>query len=111
VAEPLRFFMDQHVPRAVSQGLRRRGIDVLTAQDAGRCGLTDAEQLRLATAEGRVVVTFDSDFIALHLTGVPHAGIAWCPEQKYGVGQLIQALLLLHGVLDADDMRNHLEYL
>jgi hypothetical protein len=42
---------------------------------------------------------------------VPHPGIAWCPEQKYSIGQLIQALLLLHGVLDSDAMRNHIEYL
>jgi hypothetical protein len=103
--------MDQHIPGPASQGLRRHGVDVLTAQEAGRCGLPDADQLAFATAAGRVLVTFDTDFLALHQSGVPHAGIAWCPEQKYGVGQLIQALLLVHGVLDADAMRNHVEYL
>jgi hypothetical protein len=111
VAEPIRFFMDQHIPAAVSQGVRRHGVDVLTAQEAGRCGASDADQLAFATAAGRVLVTFDSDFLGLHQSGVSHAGIAWCPEQKYGVGQLIQALLLVHGVLDADAMRNHVEYL
>jgi hypothetical protein len=111
VAEPIRYFMDQHVPRPVSQGLRRHGIDVLTAQEAGRCGLLDPDQLAFATAAGRVLVTFDADFLALHRAGVPHGGIAWCPEQKYGMGQLIQALLLVHGVLDRDAMRNHVEYL
>jgi hypothetical protein len=38
-------------------------------------------------------------------------GIAWCPEQKNTIGQLVQALLLLHGVLDRDTMKNHVEYL
>jgi hypothetical protein len=42
---------------------------------------------------------------------VADAGIAWCPEMKYTVGQLIPALLLVHGVLDADSMKNHIEYL
>jgi hypothetical protein len=42
---------------------------------------------------------------------VEHAGIAWCQARKYSTGQLIQALLLLHGVLDHDAMRNHVEYL
>lgn len=111
MSEPIRFFMDQHLPRPVSLGLRRRGIDVLTAQEAGRCGLSDLEQLTFATAEDRVVVTFDSDFLALHQSGVPHAGIAWCPEQKYGIGQLLHALLLLHGILDQDAMGNHVEFL
>jgi hypothetical protein len=103
--------MDQHFPGPVSQGLRRHGVDVLTAQEANRCGLPDPDQLAFATAEERVMATFDSDFLALHQAGVQHAGIAWCPEQKYGIGPLIQALLLLHGILDRDAMRNHVEYL
>lgn len=111
MAEPIRFYMDQHFPAAVSYGLRRHGVDVLTAQEAGRCGLSDQEQLEFATAEERVVATFDTDFLALHQAGVPHAGIAWCQEHKHGIGQFIQALLLVHGVLDRDGMRNHVEYL
>ena len=57
------------------------------------------------------MVTFDTDYLALHQAGTQHAGIAWCPEQKHSIGQLIQALLLVHGVLDRDSMRNHVEYL
>lgn len=29
------FYMDEHVPRAISVGLRLRGVDVLTAQEDG----------------------------------------------------------------------------
>ncbi len=111
MAEPLRFYMDQHVPGPVSRGLARRGVDVRTAQEADRCGLPDSEQLAFATAEGRVMVSFDPDYPALHQSGVEHAGIAWCAARKYGIGELIQALLLLHAVLDDEAMRNHLEYL
>ena len=111
MAEPIQFYMDQHFPGPASQGLRRHGVDVLTAQEAGRCGLPDAGQLAFATAQKRAMVSFDTDFLALHQVGVQHAGIAWCPEQKYGIGQLIQSLLLLHGVLDRDSMRDHVEYL
>jgi predicted nuclease of predicted toxin-antitoxin system len=103
--------MDQHFPGPASTGLRRHGIDILTSQDANRCGLSDPDQLAFATAEGRVFVTFDTDFLALHQRGTSHAGIAWCQEQKYSIGQLIQALKLLHGVLNRDDMINHVEYL
>jgi predicted nuclease of predicted toxin-antitoxin system len=111
VGEPIRFFMDQHFPGPASRGLRRHRIDVLTAQEAGRCGLPDPEQLAFAAAEDRVLVTFDTDFLLLHQSGARHAGIAWCQEQKYSIGELIQALLLLHGTLDRDSMRNHVEYL
>lgn len=111
MAEPIQFYMEQHIPFAVSDGLRRHGVSVVTAQEARRCGLPDTDQLAFATAEQRVVVTFDTDYLALHQSRTPHAGIAWCSEQKYGVGQLIQALLLLHGVFERDAMQNHLEYL
>jgi hypothetical protein len=103
--------MDQHYPGPVTQGLRRLGIDVLTAQEAGRCGLSDLDQLAFATAEQRVMATFDSDYLALHQSGIAHAGIAWCPQQKYGIGMLTQLLELLHGVADRDGMRKRVEYL
>jgi hypothetical protein len=111
VAEAIRFYMDQHFPGPASQGLRRHGVDVLTAQEAGRCGLDDRDQLAFATAQQRVMVTFDTDFLAMHQAEIQHAGIAWCPEQKYSIGQLIQALLLVHGVVDGESMCNHVEYL
>ncbi len=111
MAEPIRFYFDQHLWASVVEGLRREGIDVLTAQDAGRCGLPDPDQLAFAAADQRVLVTFDTDFLALHRSGVAHAGIAWCQEQKYSIGQLLQVLLLVQGVLDRESMRNHVEYL
>jgi hypothetical protein len=111
VADRVQFYLDQHIPGAVATGLRQRGIDVLTAQEAGRCGLPDADQLHFATARQRVLVTFDTDFLALAASGAPHAGIAWCPATKYTVGPLVHALLLLHGVLDRDAMQNQVEYL
>jgi len=57
------------------------------------------------------MVTFDVDYLALHRARVQHGGIAWCPEQKYSIGELIEVLLLLHGVVTSQDMRNHVEYL
>ena len=111
MADPIRFFMDQHFLGPVSRALVRHGVNVLTAQDAGRCGVPDPEQLAFATAEERVIVTFDSDYLALHYSGVQHAGIAWCEAEKYGIGELLAALLLVHGACDRDYMRNHVEYL
>jgi len=61
VAESIRFFFDQHMWASVAKGLRRHGIDVLTAQDAGRCGIPDPDQLAFATVQERVMVTFDTD--------------------------------------------------
>jgi len=111
VADPVRYYLDQNVLGGVAPGLRVLGIDAVTAQELGRCGLPDPDQLAFATAEGRVLVTFDQDFLVLHASGISHAGIAWCHPTKYGVGALIHALAILHGVLAADEMVNNVEYL
>lgn len=111
VPDSIRFYLDQHFPGPVAHGLRRHGVDILSAQEAGRCGYSDQDQLAFAAAQQRVLVTFDSDYLVLHKSGVKHAGIAWCQEQKYSIGQLIQALLLVHGALHREDMQNHVEYL
>ncbi|HJZ92094.1 MAG TPA: DUF5615 family PIN-like protein [Gemmataceae bacterium] len=77
MADAIRFYADQHYPAPVTAGLRRRRIDVLTAQEAGQCGASNPDQLVFATARGRVLATFDSDFLALHQSGASHAGIVW----------------------------------
>ena len=51
----LQLYMDVHVRRAVTVGLRRRGVDVLTAQDDGSDLLEDPELLDRASALGRVL--------------------------------------------------------
>jgi hypothetical protein len=48
-------YMDEHVPRAITIGLRLRGVDVLTAQEDGRRNTPDADLLDRATALGRVI--------------------------------------------------------
>jgi hypothetical protein len=109
VPEQIRFYMDEHVPTAVTQGLRRRGVDVLTVQDAGLCSATDEEHLAFALSQGRVVFTQDADFLRLHVAGAHHAGIVYAPQQT-PVGAAIRGLMLVVEVLDPDDMIDHLEF-
>lgn len=45
------------------QGLRQRGVDVVTTPESGMLGASDEEHLRRASAEGRVMVTQDDDFL------------------------------------------------
>jgi len=56
-------------------------------------------------------MTFDTDYLTLHSSGVPHAGIGWCNEDKYSIGGLIDTLVVLHTLCTAEDMHNRLEYL
>ena len=56
-------YMDVHVRRAVTAGLRLRGIDVLTAQEDGTGELPDPELLDRATELGCVLFTQDDDLL------------------------------------------------
>ena len=107
---PVRFYTDEHVARAVVNGLRERGVDVITTPEAGLLGASDEKHLEYALTEGRVLFTQDEDFLKLHAAGFEHAGIAYTP-QGATIGDTIRGLMLIHQVLDADEMNGHLEYL
>jgi hypothetical protein len=38
-------------------------------------------------------------------------GIVYCHQQKYSVGGLLQALLLVHSCFDAEEVENRVEFL
>lgn len=73
-------------------------------------GLSDAEQLAFASQQGRVMVTMDSDFIALAVEGQSHAGIVFITPRA-SISEAVSGLLLIHDVLMPDDMMNHVEYI
>ena len=100
--------MDQHVPAAESEGLRRRGVDVLTAQEAGMYSAKDEEHLAFALSGGRVIFTQDSDFLRIHAE-VRHTGLVYA-HQQMPVGDVIRRLMLIVEVLGAEDMVDHLEF-
>ena len=52
MADAIRFYTDVHVPRSVTLALRRRGVNVLTAQDVDMEAAADPEHLAHATSEG-----------------------------------------------------------
>jgi hypothetical protein len=110
VVDPIRLYMDEHVPMAVTAALRRRGIDVIRAQDAGLHPADDQVHLEFATRVGRVMVTQDADFLRLHAAGVHHAGIAYAPQQT-PVAYLTRMLTLLLDVLKPEEMIDHVEFL
>ena len=57
------FYMDVHVKEAITRGLRRRGVDVLTAQEDGSARLDDSALLDRAAALNRLIFTQDDDFL------------------------------------------------
>jgi uncharacterized protein with PIN domain len=110
VAQAVKFYTDEHAAKAVTKGLRQRGVDVLTAAEANMLGAEDEAHLALALQQQRVIFTQDHDFLRFHAAGMNHAGIAYAP-QGTSVGDIIRGLMLIYQVLSADEMRNHVEFL
>lgn len=104
------FYLDEHVAKAVAKGLRQRGIVVFTCSEMNTLGLSDVEQLALATKESWVIVTKDNDFLLLHAQNVPHSGIVFV-TRPLGIGEFINGLLLIYEVLEKKDMEGHVEFL
>jgi uncharacterized protein with PIN domain len=106
----VKFYTDEHVAKAISRGLRQRGVDAKTPVEADLMGAPDAEHLRFAASEGRVIVTQDDDILRLHAARHSHARIAYSP-QGTSIGDIIRGLMLIYQVLDAEDMIDHVEFL
>jgi predicted nuclease of predicted toxin-antitoxin system len=107
----IRFHLDEHVPHAVADGLRRLGIDVTTTTDAGLLGATDVQQIAYGIGEGRVTFTEDDDLLVLSAAGVEHAGIGYCHQNTRSIGQIIRALELIWEIYEPDEMTNRVEFL
>ena len=92
----IRLYVDEDAAEhAVVQGLRARGVDVLTTAEADRLGSSDEEQLAFAIAQHRTIYTFNvGDFARLHTDyldqELDHTGIILIPDQRYSIGEKIK---------------------
>lgn len=106
----VKFYMDEHVHPGIVKALKKRGIDVLTAQQAGMLDVDDDEHLQLAASQGRVIFTQDDDFLDEQWTGkINHNGIAYT-HQSTPMGQIIEGLILIYEAITEEEMKNHVEY-
>ena len=107
--EALRYYFDEHIDPAIAAGLRLRGIDVLTTEEAKRAhqGLDDPDQLAYAAAQGRVIVTSDRDFIKYAEMLVPYAGVVLL-QRSLSIGAYVEYLELLALTSSPESVRNQL---
>jgi hypothetical protein len=110
-----RFYIDVHVPRAITLGLRLRGVDALTAQEDHARGLTDAALLDRATLLGRVLFSRDSDLLAeataRQRDGRSFAGVIFAHQLRVTIGRCIDDLALIATAADPTDLASRVEYL
>lgn len=90
-------YADVHVPFPIVQGLRRRGMDVVTAQERGQQRADDDVLLTAAFGERRVMLSCDQDFLRLAALlsqqGTSFAPIYFWPQQNRLNGEMIRRIL------------------
>jgi hypothetical protein len=108
-------YMDVHVHAAVTEQLRRRGVDVLTAQDDGTIQLPDHQLLARSTTLGRVIFTHDIRFKALaedwQRLGKAFAGLVWGHPMRLTIGRMVIDLELIAKASDPSDWQSVVERL
>ena len=107
--------MDVHVRRAVTDGLRLRGIDVLTAQEDGAGEFPDLQLLSRATALGRILFSQDDDLLRearqRQQSGEFFAGVVYAHQLNISIGQCIDDLELIAQLTEPEEWMNRLTYL
>jgi len=111
----LRLYMDVHVRRAITVGLRYRGIDVLTSQEDGTATSSDSDLMSRATYQNRILFSHDTDMLReaarRQLAGIDFSGLVFAEQLGITVGQCIQDLHLIGELYDPADMINRVEFL
>jgi len=111
----LRLYMDVHVKAAITAGVRRRGIDVVTVQEDEATRLEDALLLDRAAALNRVLFSQDDDLLAIararQATGVFFVGLIYGHQFAATIGKYVLDLEVVCKVLDPEYMTNRVEYL
>ena len=111
----LPLYMDVHVRRPVTTALRRRQVDVLTAQEDQADRLDDPELLDRALALGRVLFSQDDDLLVeatrRQRIGRPFAGLVYAHQQSITVHQCIEHLELLAKACEPMELENRVVFL
>ena len=108
-------YMDVHVPMGITEQLRRRGVDVLTAIEDGAATLEDDELLARASELGRVLFTQDIRFKALaedwQRQGKAFGGLIFGHQLRGTIGQFVKDLDLIAQASEPDEWVSVVEHL
>ncbi len=103
------FYMDVHVQRAITTGLRLRDVDVLTAQEDEHHMADDARLLDRATELQRILFTQDDDLLAeakrRQMAGIPFAGVIYGHQLRITIGSCIQDMELVQRMRNKQELR------
>lgn len=107
-------YFDVHVPAAIAEGLRRRGIDVLTSQEDGTREADDEALLQRATDLGRLLLSQDEDLLeiaaARQQQEILFAGLIFSHQQGTSIGRCVEDLELIAQCMTPAEAANRVIY-
>jgi predicted nuclease of predicted toxin-antitoxin system len=108
-------YFDEQVPRSITEALRRRAVDLPTAQEDGRDGESDPDLLDRSSELRRVLVTEDEDVLVeaarRQRARVPFLGVIIRRARTCSIGQAIADLEVIAVAGRAEDVESRLVYL
>lgn len=111
----LLLYMDVHVPAAITEGLRRRDVDVLTSQEDGTRESDDEALLTRAVELGRILFSQDQDLLRIakewQLRGTSFPGLVFGHQSGLSIGQCIEDLELLVKCCQPDELASLVVFL
>ena len=111
----IKLHMDHHVPRAITVGLRLRGVDVVTAHEDGASQLDDSALLDRATSLGRVLFTQDDDLLVeatrRQREGIHFSGVIYAHQLRASIGRCVDDLEIIAQAGEPEDLINRVEFL
>ena len=110
----LHLYADECVDARIVAGLRRRGVDIVTAADERLLGADDETHLQRASELDRVVVSSDQDFLRLaHQRaedGADHPGLLFILPRT-AIGVAVRGIALVSQAKTAQDVRSWVEWI
>lgn len=109
------FYMDENVHRGISNGLRIRGVDVLTVQEDGYAGCGDPIIFDRATELERVLFSQDDDFLAeanrRQQERIKFFGVVYAHKLSVSVGDCVRDLEIIAKAAYPEELANRVQYL
>ena len=112
---PVSFYMDHHIPKAITVGLRLRGIDVVTAHEDGANQFSDDLLLKRAHELKRALFTQDDDLLEeaakCQRNGTPFSGVIYGQQLRLTIGVCIQDLEIIARSAELEELQNQVLFL
>ena len=112
---PVKLYMNQHVPKAITVGLRLRSVDVLTAFEDQSHQLDDASLLDRANELKRVLFSQDDDLLTeaaeRQKSSRAFYGVIYAHPLRISIGKCVEDLELIAKACDPEDLLNQVVFL